>query len=136
VSAFTVLVNNVVFGSMGLVALIFFLRALLRNQAIALAVCLLLWTLTLSPSSYWAFAIALVLGAILLFVLLRFGLVAAIFEYLFCLIVVKFPITLDASAWYAPVGYAALAILAIIVLYAFRTTIGRRPLLASSHLDE
>jgi hypothetical protein len=46
------------------------------------------------------------------------------------------PITLDASAWYAPYGYAALAIIAAIVLYAFRTSLGGRPLLAPSPIDD
>jgi hypothetical protein len=121
---------------MGLVAFFFFLRALLRNQAIAFCACLLLWSLLLRPSNPWDFAVALVLSAILLFVLMRFGLLAAIFQYLYCAIAVRFPITLDASAWYSGAGYAALAILAIVVLYAFRTSIGRHPLIASSRLDE
>jgi hypothetical protein len=47
-----------------------------------------------------------------------------------------FPITLDASAWYSGYGYLALSIWAAIVLYAFRTSLGGRPLLASSHLDD
>ena len=46
------------------------------------------------------------------------------------------PSTLDASAWYAGYGLAALAIFAAIVLYAFRTSLGGRPLLASSRLDD
>jgi hypothetical protein len=44
--------------------------------------------------------------------------------------------TLDASAWYAGYGYAVLAVFAAIVLYAFRTSLGGRPLLAPSRLDD
>jgi len=46
------------------------------------------------------------------------------------------PMTLDTSAWYAGYGYTALAIFAAIVLFAFRFSLGGRPLLASSHLDD
>jgi hypothetical protein len=47
-----------------------------------------------------------------------------------------FPITLYASAWHSGIGYSALAVLAVMVLYAFRTSLGIRPLLAPSHLDD
>jgi hypothetical protein len=40
------------------------------------------------------------------------------------------------SAWYSSYGFAALAIFAAIVLYAFRTSLGGRPLLAPSRLDD
>jgi hypothetical protein len=136
VSALLSVLNEAILACMGLVALLFFLRALLKNQAIALAVCLVLFALLLRPSGYWAFAIALVLSAILLFVLLRFGLVAASFGLIYSGIVRSFPITLQASAWYSGVGYGALAILAIVVLYAFRYSLGGRPLLSPSRLDD
>jgi hypothetical protein len=45
-------------------------------------------------------------------------------------------ITLDASAWYAPYGYAALAMLAAIVLYAFRTSLGGQPLFGRASLED
>ena len=47
----------------------------------------------------------------------------------------RFPVTLQASAWYSGAGYVALAILAVIILYAFRASLGGRPLLAPSRLD-
>jgi hypothetical protein len=47
-----------------------------------------------------------------------------------------FPMPLDASSWYAGFGYAALAILAAIVLYSFRTSLGGRPLISAPHLDD
>jgi len=43
-----------------------------------------------------------------------------------------FPLTLDASAWYSHAGFAALAIFAAVVLYAFRYSLGGRSLLATS----
>jgi hypothetical protein len=47
-----------------------------------------------------------------------------------------FPMTLDASAWYSGYGYAILAILAAIIFFAFRKSLGGRPLLAPSRLDD
>jgi len=44
--------------------------------------------------------------------------------------------TLDASAWYASYGYLALVTFGAMVLYAFRTSLGGRPLLAAQHLDD
>ena len=46
------------------------------------------------------------------------------------------PMTLDASAWYASYGYLALVTFGAMVLYAFRTSLGGRPLLAAQHLDD
>jgi hypothetical protein len=75
-------------------------------------------------------------NALMLFLLIRCGLVALV---LACFIVDLFPnllITFHASAWYSGYGYAALAILTAIVLCASRTSLGGHPLLASSHLDD
>jgi hypothetical protein len=47
-----------------------------------------------------------------------------------------FPITFDASAWYSGTGYAALAILAALVLFAFRYSLAGRPLIAAPQLDD
>jgi len=38
--------------------------------------------------------------------------------------------------WYSGYGLAAVAIFAVMVLYAFRTSLGGRPLLAAPHLDD
>jgi hypothetical protein len=68
---------------------------------------------------------------------MRFGFVAAISEYAYCGIVMTgFPITLEFSAWYSKVGYVVPAILAMIVLCAFRYSLGGLPLLAASHFDD
>ena len=39
-------------------------------------------------------------------------------------------------AWYSPYGYLILAIFLEIALYAFRTSLGGRPLLAAARLDD
>jgi hypothetical protein len=62
----------------------------------------------------------------------RWAKTAAYFSYR----LTGFPITLATSAWYSGVGYGALAMLAIVVLYAFGNSLGGRPLLASHQLDD
>jgi hypothetical protein len=82
------------------------------------------------------FATNLVLSAILLFVLMRFGVLATIADFLYCYLFMRGPITLDSSAWYAPVGYVAFATLSIVMLYTFRNSLAGRPLLAVLHFDD
>jgi len=83
-----------------------------------------------------AFPIALVMGAAYLFVMMRFGLVAIALASFILGLLSSFPITLETSAWYSGAGYTALVIFAAIVLYAFRFSLGGRPLLSPSRLDE
>jgi serine/threonine-protein kinase len=125
-----------IFYGLGLTSLLFLLRVVLRNQKAAVAVSILIFALMNGPGNFWTFAILLGLGALWFFVLMRFGLVAAALSFFASNLVSAVPTTLDASAWYSGYGYAALAIFAAIVLYAFRASLGGRPLLAPSRLDD
>jgi serine/threonine protein kinase len=123
------------------VCLLFVMRTLLRNKIAAIATCILVSALMFGSGwselgSYWVFAVQLVLAILYFFVLIRFGLIALAIYYLSVSLFYQFPITLDASAWYSGYGFAALAIFAAIVLYAFRYSLGGRPLIAPSHLDD
>jgi serine/threonine protein kinase len=119
--------------SLGLIALLFLIRAVLRNQKAAIAVSILVWALF---TAGLGFPISLVLGALYLFVLIRFGLVAAALDTFTMNVLISVPTTLDVSAWYSGYGFAALAVFAAIVFYAFRYSLGSRPLLSASHLDD
>jgi hypothetical protein len=72
------------------------------------------------------FEIALV--AILTIVMLRFGLIAAIFGYAIKSIL-RLPHTLDFSAWYAGTTAVPLILLALLAIYGFRTSLGGRRLI-------
>jgi serine/threonine protein kinase len=111
---------------------------LLRNQTAAIIACVLVFALTntLPNPSAFTVTVHLILSASFFMVLMRFGLVAAAFGYFAANILVKFPTTFDASAWYSSYGFAALTLFAIIVLCAFRFSLGTRPLLAASPLDD
>jgi serine/threonine protein kinase len=117
------------------VSVLFFLRVLLRSQIIAVVCYVLIWSFLYRGAS-WTFATNVVINIIFVFILMRFGLFAlavALFVFSF---VSDFPLTLDASAWYSGYGYAILALLAAIIFFAFRRSLGSRPLLTASHIDD
>ncbi|MBN1569832.1 MAG: protein kinase [Acidobacteria bacterium] len=115
-----------------------FIRSLLRNQAAAIIVCVLVIALLSAPPNPSAFTVtvSIILSIFGVAVLMRFGLVALAFDLFAVAILSTLPITLDASAWYAGYGFAALAIFAVVVLYAFYISLGNRPLFDPSHLDD
>jgi hypothetical protein len=84
----------------------------------------------------WSFAANLAISALWLFLLMRFGFMACVLAGFVLAILLAFPVALDTSAWYSGYGYAALTIFAAIVLYAFRTSLGGRPIMAAPHLDD
>ena len=121
--------------NLAIVCLLFFIQILLRNQKAAIILCCFVLILIYMPASVLSFASLFVFMATWLFVLMRFGLIGGIF-YLLVSYIVRAPITFDASAWYSGYGYAALGIFAALVLYAFYTSLGGRPILGTPQLDD
>ena len=80
--------------------------------------------------------ILLVISALSIFVLLRFGLVSFLVTFFILVLFGNSPATLDSSTWYFGYGFAILTVFAAIVLYALRTSLGGRPLLTPSRLDD
>jgi hypothetical protein len=67
---------------------------------------------------------------------MRFGLVAAMVCFGYYVLLDALPGTLDTSAWYKPYGFFSIALLISIALFAFRFSLGSRPILAPSRLDD
>jgi hypothetical protein len=63
------------------------------------------------------------------FVLIRFGLVAQTSAFFAASMLGDFPITRHLSAWYAPSGIFAVAVVAALAIYGFRTTLEGRPVI-------
>ena len=82
------------------------------------------------------FAGAVIFSVFGTFLVLRYGLVSSTIWYFTLLLLDTLPITLQVSAWYSPYGFLALLILAAIVLYAFYTSLGGRPIFGTPRLDE
>jgi predicted Ser/Thr protein kinase len=136
VSVFLAQILKAIFAGLLAICLFSLLRILLRSQIIAVAACILVLALLGEPQNFWHFAVLLLADTLLFLAMIRLGLMVVVFGFLTALIFTSYPVTLDASAWYASAGFAALGIFAAIVLYAFRTSLGGRPLLAPSHLDD
>jgi hypothetical protein len=115
---------------LAMVFLLFVLRLLVRRTWLAA----LIWLVTFSPSLFttgepWVSGPLIVAeGLLFLFVMMRVGLWALMVTSFVVQLWLDFPLTLQASAWYAGAGYDALFILAAITLYGFRTSLGGRRL--------
>jgi serine/threonine-protein kinase len=121
---------------LGCIALLFFLRILLRSQIAALIVSAILATPVIGFANIRGFAVALAVCALVYLVLMRFGLVAAMVCFGYYVLLDALPGTLDTSAWYKPYGFFSIALLISIALFAFRFSLGSRPILAPSRLDD
>jgi len=116
-------------------SVLFFLRVLLRRQIVAVIFYVVFWS-AFFYTNPWSLATYMVINAILVFILMRFGLITLASSLLVWNFFSDFPLTLDASSWYSGYGYAILAVFAAIIFYAFRKSLGRQSLLAPSHLDD
>jgi hypothetical protein len=75
-------------------------------------------------------------AAVLVFVVLRFGLLSvAVFRFVAPLLE-RAPITLDFSRWYSGRSLLALAVFVGIALYGFRLALGRRPIFGDVALED
>ncbi len=113
---------------------IFALRALLRRDWIAAIVGAFLFAALqadLANDLNWGaeFALYVVLFAALIFVLLRFGLVASISAVFFLNALNGMTLGTDWKAWYVPTGLATMTLMLVITFFAFKQSLGGRSLL-------
>ncbi len=127
---------NVIATPMTLLFLLVLFRVVVRNSWVALALWVALLVLLGLPDSehaaIWAVTQGITWAAIGLF-LMRFGLVSFMSAFFFAVeLLGNQPVTLDFSTWYAGSTLTALGAGAGVLLYAFRASLGGRPLLAES----
>jgi hypothetical protein len=72
---------------------------------------------------------------LIVFVLLRFGMLALVFMQFFVLLFNFFPVTSDFSAWYAGTSASAAALGAALILYGLKTSLAGQPLFKSLKLE-
>ena len=128
----------VAFGLAELLLLLLF-RLIMRRDSFAV----LAWALVgLFPTfsaigeiSWVTVSFGLAWAALSVFVLFRVGLVAAVVSSFFSNLLARSPLTLDASTWYAGIGYSMLAVYAIVTLYGFRTALGGRPMMGTAGFE-
>ena len=124
-----------------LVALLVFLRLLLRRKSLATFVLLLLLTLAFGGGAARAplvimITFMLLSAGTLTFVVTRYGLLALVIAGYFWGVLLNVTITLDTSTWYFGRSLLAIAVLVGIVLVGAVTSIGDKPLFGAPILDE
>ena len=67
---------------------------------------------------------------------MRFGLLSVVANFIFWNILEGFPLTTQASAWYAGISLAGILLRAAIALYAFHTSLGSQPAFGGAVLEE
>ena len=137
------------FGALAFLFVLFLLRALLRRDWAAAVAFVLLTSFTIgSPvlfaGSRQSTAAALVNGLTLMvfngtavFLITRLGLLAEAACLFFQVgLLENFPLTTQASAWYADISLAGILLMAAMALYAFYISLGGRPVFGSAVFEE
>lgn len=116
---------------LGILFLFLLMRIVLRNDGLAAAASVVLVFLpgNVSIDGWIGGLFGVIYGSLLMFVLIRFGLIGLSGFYVVALFPSTFPITLQTSAWYFAAGFAAMLVTVAIALYAFRISLGGRRLL-------
>jgi hypothetical protein len=134
--------NNVTFAtflSLGVVFLLLLLRIILRRDWAAIGVCGIVITL-ISINAGGNLLIQIIFGGLLttiiLFVLLRFGLLALVSCFLFLLLFLNYPITSDFSAWYIEATVFVLAVSIGLAIYGFYISLAGQPLFRGKLLED
>jgi hypothetical protein len=119
-----------VFWALAMFFLLFLLRLVLRKEWLAAAAVVSIFVvLELARSETLLLDAAFfILGyGSVVFVLIRFGLVAYAVAFFVLQTLTDEPITGYLAAWYAPSGILAIALVAALAIYGFRTTLEGRP---------
>jgi serine/threonine-protein kinase len=127
--------------TIGLAATFLFvlLRTLLRKEWLATAIFIVVLT---TPDSsqfsaagpWFSFGANLVASVIILFTLMRFGLVA-LAALCVCTGIFGFSAITFQYSWFTGYGYASLLLIAALAFYGFKTSLGGRPVLSFSSID-
>ena len=118
---------------------LFLFKVLLRKEWAAAVAWVLLFTVLATPGGQFdpvAFVGALIFFGLAVFVMIRFGLLALVTNFMVYFVLGRFPLTTQASAWYSGIGLAGILLIAALALYAFYTSLGGRPVFGGAVLEE
>jgi hypothetical protein len=131
---------NSLLNTLGIFFIFFLLRTLLRREWLAAATFVValtaIATLLSQGSIYVSLPIRLAQYGLMIFILLRYGLLPFIVGQAMLNILLFFPITTDFSAWYAGSTIFGLAFIVVLAAWAFHTALGGRALFKENLLDE
>ena len=110
---------------------VFVLRVIFHSQWIAMAVVVAFFGATGAVASYGStptvlWLLPFVAETLRVWVLVRFGLFALAVAEFTSGAFLLFPVTWEASAWYASIGFTVIALITGLVIYGFRTALGGR----------
>ena len=115
------------------------LRVLLRKEwAAAVAWVLLFAVVTAGGSRFDPVALvgALIFSSLAVFVMIRFGLLALVVNWVVYHILESFPLTTQGSVWYAGISLTGILLMAGLAFYGFYTSLGGRPVFGGAVLEE
>jgi serine/threonine-protein kinase len=129
--------NSLLFSSM-LMFLLLLLTIVTRRERVAVGLLGLLVASLFFGSGNLALDAAVGAGAagLMLFVLVRFGMLALVFTEFFLLFFSLYPVTTDFAAWYAGAAVFAAALGVALVLYGLKTSLAGQPLFRGSLLND
>ena len=127
-----------IFVGLTMLFLFFLIRSGMRNYWAAIVVLGTLITLiNLGRENVIAETLgAVLIAALVLTALLRFGLLALIVAYSVQNFLQAFPVALDPGRWYFARGFVPVIIALALALYGFRISLGGRPILGFLSADE
>ncbi len=118
------------------VLVFFVLRAVLRKDAVAVAVFVLVLSVPDFLAGGWITGVfGIVYVAAQIFVFLRFGLLPLVFAGIFKTLLNNY-LTLDPSLWYFGPSVFLLAVLAAFAIYGFRIALAGRPMFSGMRLED
>jgi len=126
------MIASVLIPSFGTIFLLFLSRTLLRSYWMSVAVTgIFVLLVNLGGENFAVEApFVLLMTAAIMFMTVRFGIVALAVTIFTMQLLDSFPITLDLSKWYAPHSLFMLAVLLAMLFYGLKVATGNKPLLA------
>jgi serine/threonine-protein kinase len=131
--------TNGMLAPIGVFFLIFVLRLILRKTALAVGGAMLIMVLVQglqSQGSLLGWIASAAIWAIIIFVIVRLGLLAAVITFVYANTLLTFPFTTDLSAWYAGRMWLGLAALAVVTGYGFYLSLAGRSVFAHALLQD
>jgi serine/threonine-protein kinase len=129
--------RNSVIGAMALVCLLLLMRVILRRQRLAIVAVFLLMVATGLRGENVPVEVvgSALIAALLVVMLLRFGLFSLACAIYFSDAVDFVPLSLDPSVWYAGRSFLVLGLLAALAFYGFHTSLGGKPMFGAALED-
>jgi hypothetical protein len=130
--------GDMAFSAIAMMSLFLLLNLILRKKWLAaIALGLVTFVVSLSGENFSIeVPFAFLQAAVLVVVVLRFGLLSLAVLQFVSPVLQAAPITLDFSQWYAGRSFFALALFVGIALYGFRVALGKRPVFGAVALED